>query len=77
MKTLIEHWKANEDLFNFWISRHEKLQISNDLLKPFIEPFKESNPTVNINSCQDCLIDMLIWVRMIVKEVTKEKTKKK
>lgn len=70
---MIEHYKNNEPIFDLWIRNHEKLQISNDIFKPFIEPFKEANPNVNLEGCPDCIIDMLVWVRKEVKKTQKAK----
>lgn len=70
-----KHVQDNAELFNFWIERNERLQYSADVLKPLIEPFKAANPTVNIHGCQDCIIDMLIWAKIQLKNKP-NKTKK-
>lgn len=70
---MIEHYLANKDEFDLWIRTNEKLQISNDIFKPFIEPFLEANKGVNLQGCQECIIDMLRWVKSEVKKQTKSK----
>lgn len=67
---LIDHWNTNADRFNMYIRTHQQLQVSSDYLKPFIKPFEEANDTL-IGNCQDCLIDMLIWVRSQLPKETK------
>lgn len=66
--THLEAYEANKVEIDFWISQAvqgntPKLEISNDMFQPFIEPFSKENPTVNLYSCKDCVIDMLIWVK--------------
>jgi hypothetical protein len=75
MIKLSEYWEENKDVFNLWIDKHEPLQASMDILKPLIPIFKKENPTVNIEGCQDCLIDMLIWVRSEAKKDKPTKSK--
>src|SRR5687767_11194856 len=65
----IDHYLANKSTFDYWIKqavsgKPERLEISNDIFKPLIEPFRQANPTVNIFNCKDCVSDMLIWVKM-------------
>lgn len=74
MKEATAHFTANyEQTFKVWIDSNQKLQPSHDLLQPLIKPFVEANPGVNIYSCQDCIIDMLVWYRKEIKEETKPK----
>lgn len=70
---MIEHYLANQATFDLWIKNNEKLQISNDIFKPFIEPFLEANKGVNLQGCPECIIDMLRWVKSEVKKQTKSK----
>lgn len=74
---MIEHYIQNKETFDHWIKVHERLQISNDIFKPLIKPFMAANPNVNLNGCQDCIIDMLVWVRAEWKKTTEDKPKKK
>lgn len=76
MKEFYDHIQNNLEIFNFWIHENSKLQISNDIFKPLIPIFESENPGVNVNSCQDCIIDMLIWCRMKYKEFKSEKNER-
>jgi hypothetical protein len=67
-KEFYDHIETNLPTFNMWIENHSRLQISNDIFLPLIPVFQEANPTVNLNACQDCIIDMLIWCRMQYKQ---------
>lgn len=62
-KEFYEHIETNLPTFNLWIENHSRLQISADILQPLVPVFMEANPTTNLNGCQDCIIDMLIWCR--------------
>lgn len=79
MKEAIAHYQEHEPTFKVWIETHQKLPYSHDLLQPLIKPFEThpDNVGVNVRSCQDCIIDMLVWYRKQIKEETKEVTKKK
>lgn len=74
--THIEHYEANKAEFDLHIQERSKLQPSMDLLKPMIGPFKAEFPTVNLVSCHECIIDMIVWVRSEWKK-TQDKPKKK
>jgi len=74
MKEFYDHIQSNLETFNFWIEKQERLQVSNDIFKPLIPVFMAENPTVNLNGCQDCIIDMLIWCRMKLKQQVIEPT---
>lgn len=68
-KSIIEHYEGNKETFEMWIGHNTRLQPSMDILQPFIKIYPHS-----INGCQDCLIDMLIWIRSEIKK-TKEDVK--
>ena len=61
------HVANNSEAFDLWIENHSKLQHSADILQPLIEPFLKENPTVNLKGCSDCIIDMLIWAKIQLK----------
>jgi hypothetical protein len=67
---MIKHIEKNQELFRFWIKRNEKLQHSADVFKPLLEPFQKEFPSVNVNGCPECIIDMLRWALSLIK--TKE-----
>lgn len=67
----IKHYEDNKETFDMWIREKTRLQVSNDIFKPLIEPFTTEFPTVNLNGCQDCIIDMLIWVKSEWKKTQK------
>lgn len=67
----INHWKLNQDLFDFWIHRNERLQASADILQPMIEAY-ERETTFKVIACQDCLIDALRWCKLQVKELSSQ-----
>jgi hypothetical protein len=69
------HIKQNEQTFKLWISLNAKLQPSADILKPIIPEFIKENPGVNINNCPECLIDMLRWALIQIKETPKRNDK--
>lgn len=64
MEKWLQHVKDNEETIAFWIERNEKLQLSDDMLQPMIEPFLKEFPFHNLRSCNDCIIDMLRWARI-------------
>jgi hypothetical protein len=64
MENWLKHVKENEETFKLWIEMNETVQPSNDLLAPIIPVFNKEFPTMNINSCQECVIDMLRWARI-------------
>lgn len=68
------HVENNLEVFNLWIETNSRLQASADILKPLIGPFLTENPTVNLNGCPDCIIDMIIWSKIQLKN--KPNTKK-
>ena len=82
----LDYISKNRPMFEFWIKRNERLQSSQDLLTPIIPEFTEANPSVNVNGCPDCIIDMLRWAIKELKaslgeetaeeKVSKAKTKK-
>ena len=57
----LNHIAANRSTFEFWINRKERMQYSNDIFKPIIPEFNEANPSVNLEGCPSCIIDMLVW----------------
>lgn len=73
----IQHYEANKAVFDLWISTGERLQISNDIFQPLIEPFQKENPGVNLNGCHECLTDMLRWTKMEWKKTQEPEKKKK
>ena len=74
---LIKYIKSNEETFRFWVGRNEKLQHSADIFKPLIEPFITEFPNVNLNGCQECIIDMLRWALSLIKDKPKKDDEKK
>jgi hypothetical protein len=69
-----EHVLKNRDVFKMWIENKEQLQKGMDILKPIIPEYKKVNPINNLESnCQDCILDMLIWALIQVKEPNKKK----
>ena len=62
-ESIIKHYEDNKVVFEMWISTHARLQPSMDILKPFISIYPHS-----IKGCQDCIIDMLIWIRSEIKK---------
>lgn len=45
--TNLEHYELNKITFDFWVAEHvngrtPKLEVSNDIFAPLIEPFKKS-----------------------------------
>lgn len=71
--TNLEHYEANKTTFDFWVAEHvngrtPKLEISNDIFIPLIEPFKKANPSVNIYGCKECVLDMLVWTKAQLKK---------
>lgn len=75
MEKWLQHVKDNEETIAFWIERHEKLQLSDDMLQPIIEPFLKEFPTHNLRSCNDCIIDMLRWARIELRKAEMGDTK--
>lgn len=65
----VKHFKANQELFDFWISRNERLQASADILKPMIEAY-ERETEFRVTACQDCIIDALRWCKTQVKNLS-------
>jgi len=72
MTEAIKHYEANKDLFDFWIERREKLQIGMVILKPIVEEFKKQNPGMRPDSCSECVVDVLVWVKMEYKKQLKK-----
>jgi hypothetical protein len=72
----IQHYEQNKETFDLIIRNKTGHQASHDLFIPFIEPFKKEFPTVNLENCQECVIDMLVWVKSEWKK-TQEPTEKK
>ena len=72
MTEAIKHYEANKELFDFWIGRREKLQIGMAILRPIVKAFKEHNPGMRPDSCADCVVDLLVWVKMQYKKQTKK-----
>lgn len=75
--TNLQQYEAHKEEFDFYIAesvngRTHKLEISNDIFKPLIEPFMKANPTVNLNACKDCVIDMLVWTKAEWKKTQKK-----
>lgn len=68
-----KHIEDNSVVFDLWIDIHAKLEPSADILKPLIEPFLKENPNVNIYGCKDCVIDMLIWAKIQLKNKPNER----
>lgn len=68
MKEALAHYEANKETFDFFIKENAKLQASNDIFKPLIPEFKKAFPSVSIDSCQECIIDMLVWYRSELKK---------
>jgi len=71
---LYKYIEDNKDTFNLWIRLHSRLEPSADILQPLIKPFQEANPGVNIMGCKDCIIDMLIWANIQLKNQPKQDT---
>lgn len=64
---LYDYIEQNKDLFNLWIETKAMLEPSADIFKPLIPVFIESNPGVNLYSCKECILDMLIWAKIQLK----------
>lgn len=72
MKNALQHFKQNKPTFDIWIKTRQYLQLSNDIIKPLVQPFKDENPLSNLSeSCPDCIIDMLIWYNIQLKKENK------
>lgn len=67
------HVANNSEVFDLWINNNSRLEPSADILQPLIKPFETENPGVNIRSCKDCIIDMLIWAKIQLKNKTNER----
>ena len=68
-----KHYEENQLTFDLWIETKTRLQPSQDLIQPFIAPFKKEFPTVNLDGCPECLIDMLVWAKSEWKKSIKPK----
>jgi hypothetical protein len=72
MKEALLHYEANKDTFDLWINEKSKLQVSNDIFLPIIPEFKKAFPSVNLDGCQECIIDMLVWIKSEWKKSNKK-----
>lgn len=71
------HVANNSEVFDLWITNNSILEPSADILQPLIKPFEAENPGVNIRSCKDCIIDMLIWAKIQLKNKPKNERKQR
>lgn len=62
-QSVIKHYEDNKEVIDMWIKEQARLQPSMDILKPFIAVYPN-----DIKACQDCIIDMLIWIRSEIKK---------
>lgn len=67
MKEALIHFEKHRETFKLWIRLKSRLQKSSDILKPLIEPFESE--TKSVVSCQDCIIDMLVWYSIHLKRI--------
>lgn len=74
---VITHIKNNLPTLEIWFKLKERVQPSNDLLKPIILEFKAAFPDVNINGCPDCVNDMIGWAIIEYKKTLKPEPKTK
>jgi len=64
---MIEHIKQHQETYRLWIEIGEIVHPAHDLVSPLVEEFKAEFPTVNLNGCNECVIDMLRWALSKIK----------
>lgn len=73
-KEELQHIEKNLKEINVWIETKAALQRSNDTLAPILKAYQNAGFVLS-PSCQDCIIDVLIWARKEYKDSLESKAK--